>query len=308
MSTAFVGTAQDRALLALGVALQAARYTFVTVTPATHARVLRRPRPTRASLRDIFGWNRPFEPSDLEQEWLALAREADVVEESAEGLRMRIRFATLGAHLFVHSGFPTVARDAVFFGPDTYRFVDFVKSNLGRARSLLDLGCGSGAGGIAVSSACERVTLTDVNPAALRFARLNAALAGASVTIHESDVMAAVAEPVDVVIANPPYMRDSAARAYRDGGGLHGEALSLRMAREALARLPRGGSLLLYTGAAVVDGRDVLREALQPICAAAEASFVYRELDPDVFGEQLDEPGYQDVERIAAVGLKAVRF
>jgi hypothetical protein len=28
-----------------------------------------------------------------------------------------------------------------------------------------------------------------------------------------------------------------------------------------------------------------------------------QELDPDVFGEQLLEPGYEEVERIAAVGL-----
>ncbi|MGH8462790.1 MAG: SAM-dependent methyltransferase, partial [Pseudomonas sp.] len=33
----------------------------------------------------------------------------------------------------------------------------------------------------------------------------------------------------------------------------------------------------------------------------------YRELDPDVFGEQLSEPGYQQVERIAAVTLTVTR-
>lgn len=301
-------TSADRALLALGAALKAASYEFVAVTPATHRRVLQRPRPSRATLRDIFGWNRPFEPSHLEPQLLALAREADVVEESVDGLRMRIRFATLGGRLFLHSGFPTVERDAVFFGPDTYRFVDFIKSELVSARSLLDLGCGSGAAGIAASVHCEQVTLTDVNAVALRYARVNAALAGTRVTVHESDVMAGVVEPVDVVVANPPYMRDTAGRAYRDGGGTHGEALTLRIARESLSRLPRGGTLLLYTGAAVVAGRDVLRDALKEICAAADATCLYRELDPDVFGEQLEEPGYHDVERIAAVALKAVRL
>jgi len=29
----------------------------------------------------------------------------------------------------------------------------------------------------------------------------------------------------------------------------------------------------------------------------------YRELDPDIFSEDLDQPGYVYVERIAAVGL-----
>jgi hypothetical protein len=33
----------------------------------------------------------------------------------------------------------------------------------------------------------------------------------------------------------------------------------------------------------------------------------YRELDPDVFGEDLDEPAYAQVERIALVGAVIVR-
>ena len=33
----------------------------------------------------------------------------------------------------------------------------------------------------------------------------------------------------------------------------------------------------------------------------------YSEIDPDIFGEQLDEPGYEDVERIAAIGAVIVR-
>ena len=30
-------------------------------------------------------------------------------------------------------------------------------------------------------------------------------------------------------------------------------------------------------------------------------SLHYEEIDPDIFGEQLDQPAYRDVERIAAV-------
>jgi SAM-dependent methyltransferase len=299
-------TGVDEALLSLGLALKAADYHFVAVTPATHLRVLQRDTEGRGSLRDIFGWNRSFEPRALPPELLALANAAGVVSETPHGLRMRLRFATLGGELFAHSGFPTLDHDAVFFGPDTYRFVDFVKGALGATRSLVDVGCGSGAAGIVAASSCERVTLTDLNVTALRFARLNAALARTPVTLLESDILTAVLDPVDVVIANPPYMRDPAHRLYRDGGGAHGEALSLRIAREALSRLERGGRLLLYTGAAMIDGQDLLRDDLEKVCDAANASFCYRELDPDVFGEQLEELHYENVDRIAAVGLIAV--
>ena len=36
--------------------------------------------------------------------------------------------------------------------------------------------------------------------------------------------------------------------------------------------------------------------------------FDYRELDPDVFGEELDRPAYAHVERIAVVALDAVKL
>ena len=41
--------------------------------------------------------------------------------------------------------------------------------------------------------------------------------------------------------------------------------------------------------------------------AGPQWAWVYREIDPDVFGEQLTEPGYEQVERIAAVALTVTR-
>ena len=85
---------------------------------------------------------------------------------------------------------------------------------------------------------------------------------------------------------------------------MHGGALSLAMAKEAAQRLAPGGRLLLYTGSAIVDGRDALREALAEAMAQAGCSLAYREIDPDVFGEELDSPPYAEVERIAATGIR----
>lgn len=301
---------REDALYALGLVLKQTDYDFVTVTPSTHARVFSRDAKLGTTLRDAFGWNRPFAKSALPAEFIELARAAGVLVEVEHGLRMNARFAALGGELFAHSAFPTIQDDAVFFGPDTYRFVRFVRRSLGSAaaRSLVDIGCGSGAAGILAARQVESVMLTDVNPTALAFARVNARLAGVTPIIKQSDVLRNVTEPVDVVIANPPYMRDPAERLYRDGGGKHGEALSLRIAREALDRLPVGGKLLLYTGAPVIAGRDILRAPLLELCRAANASFEYEEIDPDVFGDELTEPGYEDVERIAAVGLVAERL
>lgn len=299
-------SAEDAALVELGRELQGLSYEFVTVTPETHQRVLSREPRLARDLRDVFGWSRRFDAAALPKRVASLMRRAGVLLDSPAGSESRVRFSTLGGRLLLHSSFPTLGRDAVFFGPDSYRFCAFVArcmtSPLGR---VVDVGCGSGAGGLAAAHRAEQVVLSDVNDLALRFARINATLAGIEVETVHSDVLAAVAGPIDAVIANPPYLRDSAHRTYRDGGGAWGEQLSIRICQEALDRLAPKGRLVLYTGAPIVAGRDVLREAVEGLCRRRGADFSYEELDPDVFGDELSAPSYADVERIAAVGLFA---
>jgi methylase of polypeptide subunit release factors len=150
----------------------------------------------------------------------------------------------------------------------------------------------------------QQVVLADINHAALRHARINAALAGArAVEVVESDVLAGVTGPIDVVIANPPYLADPGRRLYRDGGGALGFDLSLRIVQEALARLEPGGQLVLYTGSPVVAGQHPLRASLAPVLATRSCRSSWEEIDPDVFGEELDAPAYRDVDRIAVVAL-----
>ena len=75
----------------------------------------------------------------------------------------------------------------------------------------------------------------------------------------------------------------------------------------ALDRLAPGGTLLLYTGAAIVDGHDAFRAAAVTRCQAASCAWQYREVDPDVFGEELEHGPYVGTDRIAAVVLTATR-
>jgi release factor glutamine methyltransferase len=294
-------------LRALGELLQNAKYEFTAVTPETQRRNLRR-RPALASnLRDVFGWNRPFERDLLPQQMFELLRAADALHETTLGLCSRVRFSTLAGRLFVSSGFPTEASDAVFFGPDTYRFCALLERWAPFARRAVDIGCGSGAGGLCLGARVSELNLVDVNPRALDYARVNAALAGHHAHFACSDVLAGLSGEFDLIIANPPYMNDAAHRVYRDGGARHGSALTVRIVRESLQRLAPGGTLILYSGAPIVGGRDVLREALHPILEAFAGLISYEELDPDVFGEELEQPGYEEVERIAVVALRVRR-
>jgi methylase of polypeptide subunit release factors len=301
----------EQRLLQLGSYLRARGYRFTSVTPDTHAVVCSRSSSASLSLRDVFGWNRSFEPANLPSELFEAMLEASVCAELGDGTyRASVRFATLDGQLFAHSGFPTDAIDSVFFGPDSYRFVRAVLPHLPREGRLVDVGCGSGVGGImaARSAPSLQVVLSDINQGALAMARVNAMLAGVDVEVIKSDVLNDIEGRVDAVISNPPYLNDPPHRSYRDGGGAYGGALTARIVSEALERLSRDGSrgrLLVYSGAAITAADDALLRTLEPILHAHEAEYRYEEIDPDVFGTELLSPGYADVERIAAVFLNA---
>lgn len=125
--------------------------------------------------------------------------------------------------------------------------------------SVLDLCCGSGALGAALSALVPglRHVAADLDPAAVRCARRNA-----PGRVHEGDLFDALPHPLrfDVIIANAPYVpsasvallpaefRDHERRAALDGGQ-DGLDLQRRVIAEAPAWLAPGGALLVETSA-----------------------------------------------------------
>ena len=302
------------ALLALGQALQHAGYQFTTVTPATHRRVNGRPENAWAQdVRGVFGWSRPFREDTLPADIVALMRRAGVLAEAEGKLRATVRASSIGNRLYFHSAFPTRDEDAVFFGPDTYRYVAALKramDTLAPPRRAVDIGAGGGPGAIEVAARfpVAETIAADINERALVLARVNARLAGThNVQARHSDLLKDVDGEFDLVLSNPPFILDPDKLRYRHGGDMRGAGLSLQIVESALDRLAAGGTLLLYTGIAIVDGRDEFLEAIRPQLDAACDAWTYEELDPDIFGGQLDCEGYEEVERIAAVWLRAVK-
>jgi len=262
------------------------------------------------TLSDVFGWSRPFSRADFAEPWARLLVQAGALEQLDSGLvRSTVRFSSLDGLLLMHSRYPTDATDSVFFGPDTYRFARAITALSDRERDfrparIVDVGAGSGAGGLYCSKLWPQAELhlVDISDAAVRFAEVNASVNGIAATIAISDVLAGVKEMPDLIISNPPYLVDSRARHYRHGGGPWGFDLSLRIVRESIQRLPAGGRLLLYTGTPVVGGVDLFLEAVTPLLHSA-GSYLYEEIDPDVFGEELERAPYSLADRIAAVSL-----
>jgi precorrin-6B methylase 2 len=296
---------RDEALVRLGVLLKESGYRFTTITPASHHRVNARPENAVArSLRDVFGWSRPFPHALLPPAMLAALETAGCIVDEGALLRSSVRFSSDAGALFVHSAFPTSGSDAVFFGPDTYRFLALLERLQPRARRAVDIGCGSGAGGLRIANACDDILLADINDVALRYARVNAALNGVmNASAVYSDVLAGIDGEIDLIISNPPYLIDRDARVYRDGGGRFGEGLSVEIVRQSLARLRSGGRLILYSATAFVDGVDTFHTAIEPLLAAHDIDVRYEELDPDVFGAELGSGVYVTADRIAVIAL-----
>lgn len=288
-------------------ALELRGYDFVTPLNSTLRTVRsRRARAREGDLRDVLGWSLPFAAGSLDREIESLLVAAGVTQEAEGALNATIRVSRVEGHLFLHSAYPPEENGDVFLGPDSYRFARFIRAELcaGQVRRVCDVGAGAGVGGIVAAralDAIEDLRFTDLNATSLQFALINAAQAGVAATPLQAPGVGEDDLAFDLILANPPFIAGSDA-LHSDGGGELGVGLSVAWAIEAMERLTPGGRLLLYTGAPIVEGEDVLLATLERETAARQYGLRYAEVDPDIFGEELRRPAYAGVERIAAVG------
>jgi len=304
----------DAPRLLLLQALAQEGYRFRTPAPSTQHRVRagRFGRPAR-TLEDVFGWSLPFVEHGPLACWGGRLAEAGALERLGLGrVRSRLRVASVGRRLFLHSAFPAPARDGVFFGPDSYRFADFIASHAGPPRpqaAILDVGAGAGVGGIVAAGLWPgaQLTLSDVNAQALGLARVNAAAAGLPAGLALCPGVPDKLGSFDLILANPPYIGGGKRKTYSNGGK-RGMEMTLDWTRQALAQLSPSGRFLLYSGSPIGRGGcDALRPQLETAARVAGCSLAYGELDPDVFPSSLLHRAYWGVERIAAIGAVFAR-
>ncbi|MDB6060925.1 MAG: hypothetical protein JWM78_1028 [Verrucomicrobiaceae bacterium] len=305
----------EGSLIQLGEMLRTQGYRFTTVTPATHTRVNNQhSEEFTNNFVGIFGWSRAFKPHSITPQLMQLMQNAEVVQPHLNGLRSTVRFSTLDDYLFAHSSYPTTEENAVFFGPDTYRFClfiqNFLNAHTAQLNRAVDIGCGSGAAAVLIAKnrPSAEVLAVDINDSALRLTRVNAALNDAeNIIACVSNLLNDVTGEFDLIVANPPYLIDSEKRAYRHGGGALGAQLSLSMVDAGIARLSIGGTLLLYTGVAIINGDDPFLEAIKQRLMGTDLVWNYSEIDPDIFGEEVGAGVYKHIDRIAAIGLTITR-
>ena len=148
-----------------------------------------------------------------------------------------------------------------------------------------------------------------MNPVAVDYAAACLQVADVPATLLLEDFFNIRNSGFNLIISNPPFIQDPDRRLYRDGGAHHGLELSVRIAKHALDLLAPGGCMLLYTGVAMTsDEKNPLLAELMPHFSSGNFRWFFEEIDPDIFSEELDQPEYEGIDRIAAIGLKIVRL
>jgi release factor glutamine methyltransferase len=169
------------------------------------------------------------------------------------------------------------------------RLVAAACARIDSAARVADVGTGSGALAIAIAARClaARVWATDVDEHAVVLARANVArlALGDRVLVWRGDLLEPVPTPLDVIVANLPYLPARSAARYLDlstepfaaifaaGDGLDGYR---RLIRQAAAKLAPGGTLLLQLHGEVLAAeraelpalRDRMRSAARAALAA----------------------------------------
>src|SRR4051794_6479317 len=152
----------------------------------------------------------------------------------AEGLLMSFDGFAVGnddPHGYVASYTPTASWLAAL--TPRWRF--------GRA---LDIGTGSGAQALLASRHCDHVVATDLNPRAVAFTSLNAALNGLdNVDVRLGSLFEPVAgERFDLITCNAPYVVSPEDRwQYRDAAGFEADQLSQTVVTQVPAHLNQDG-------------------------------------------------------------------
>jgi len=153
-------------------------------------------------------------------------------------------------------------------GVDSFLLAHFLPRTR-RARSSLDLGCGSGLLSVLLASTSRRVLAVDVDPLATSVATFNAALNDlGSLEVRTGDLFEPVgSEAFDLVVANPPMVPTLPHQAGSTAvdGGPDGLALVRRLLDQLATHLTEEGQAIIYQEGIGDRDRPLVMEALEGV-------------------------------------------
>lgn len=179
-----------------------------------------------------------------------------------------------------------------------------------RATVAADVGTGCGFVALHLSKLAASVVATDVNPRALAFAELTAALNGRSWDLRQGSFLEPIGDMgADLVVANPPFALGTPDRpaAFRDGSA----DLALTLARDLAGALPAGGTGQFLGNWPYLHGSDpmpdIVAAAGDADCLVIERAAVDLPAYVDLWVAERDDPQHERwVANLAATGAYAI--
>lgn len=189
-----------------------------------------------------------------------------ILGDEAGQVVARYRVEVVEEHLLL-TDWPAARADGVYFGEDSQFLRSLLRPRAGEA--CLDLCTGTGVQALRCAGVASCVDAVDVNPAAVRLARMNALLNGLEhrVSVREGDLWAPFPPDArwDHVVCNPPLVPVPEAVPYPLCG--HGGADGLELVRRILTALPdrltARGRCTLIGACTGTDGAPVVRGELE---------------------------------------------
>jgi release factor glutamine methyltransferase len=166
--------------------------------------------------------------------------------------------------------------------PETEMLVEeaitFARSNFSYGNPIIaDIGTGSGAIAVALARSLPKASVygVDISQRALDIAALNCIRHNVRVELLAGDLLAPLSEPVDMIVANLPYIADRDMAGLSDeireyepivalAGGEDGLDIVRRLIADAPQRLKSGGTVLAEVAPAQVDALKAWADGLGP--------------------------------------------
>ena len=190
-----------------------------------------------------------------------------------------------------------VTPDTLIPRPETEELVQVITREQGRRRGLRVLDVGTGTGCLALALArvlpAAQVLAVDISPGALAVARRNAARYAPTVRFEEVDILRALPPGIapgtlDVLVSNPPYVRESERALMRENVLAWEPATALFVPDEDPLLFYRrlaavGAALLKPGGVAYLEINEAL--GLETAALFTQQGFVEVQVFDDMFGK-----------------------
>ncbi|MCL7414580.1 MAG: class I SAM-dependent methyltransferase [ANME-2 cluster archaeon] len=163
---------------------------------------------------------------------------------------------------------------------DSFLLVDALLENIRPGSHVLEVGCGSGIVSVFALERCVSVVATDINPHAVRCARLN------GIDAVRTDLFAGIKGTFDMVVFNPPYLptsEDERVGGWDDlmlDGGMSGRDIISRFVEEVGTHLKTNGQVLLLISSltGINEVTSLMQDAGMSVEQVAESRHFFEKL------------------------------